>query len=116
MKSEVENLEPTRVKLTVEAPFEELAPTIDKAYREVAGQINIPGFRRGKAPKQIIDQRVGRGVVLEQAVNAAIAHRGVAVLTLPGDVGGLELPKGTPAPFFAPLPAPAAAPTAPAGS
>lgn len=49
--------------------------------------------------------------MLEQAVNAAIAHRGVAVLTLPGDVGGLELPKGTPAPFFAPLPAPAAAPT-----
>lgn len=48
--------------------------------------------------------------MLEQAVNAAIAHRGVAVLTLPGDVGGLDLPKDTPAPFLAPGPAPAAAP------
>lgn len=49
--------------------------------------------------------------MLEQAVNAAIAHRGVAVLTLPGDVGSLELPKGTPAPFLAPSPSPSAAPT-----
>ena len=48
--------------------------------------------------------------MLEQAINAAIAHRGVAVLTLPGDIGGLDLPKDTPAPFLAPAPAPAAAP------
>lgn len=69
MKSDVENLEPTRVKLTVTAPYEDLSEAVDKAYREVAGQVNIPGFRRGKAPKRIIDQRVGRGYVLEQAVN-----------------------------------------------
>lgn len=72
MKSAVETLEPTRVKVTVEAPYDELKRDIDAAYREIAGQVNIPGFRRGKVPARIIDQRVGRGAVIEQAVNAVL--------------------------------------------
>ncbi len=72
MKSEVETLSPTRVKLTVEVDFDELTPSVDAAYRKVAGQIRIPGFRPGKVPARIVDQRIGRGVVLEEAVNEAI--------------------------------------------
>ena len=72
MKTDVEELSPTRVKLSVEVPFDELKPSIDKAYREVARQVRIPGFRPGRVPPRIIDQRVGRGPVLEQAVNDAI--------------------------------------------
>ncbi len=72
MKTDVEELSPTRVKLTIEVPFEELKPSLDKAYREVAKQARIPGFRPGHVPPRIIDQRFGRGVVLEQAVNDAV--------------------------------------------
>ncbi|WP_294567973.1 trigger factor [uncultured Arthrobacter sp.] len=69
MKSAVENLSPTRVKLNVEVPFEELRPNIDAAYKTIAGQVQVPGFRKGKVPQQLIDQRVGRGYVIETAVN-----------------------------------------------
>ena len=72
MKTDVEELGPTRVKLSIEVPFEELKPSLDKAYREVGRQVRIPGFRPGKVPPRIIDQRLGRGVVLEQAVNDAL--------------------------------------------
>jgi trigger factor len=72
VKSAVETLNPTRVKLTVEVPYEELKPSLDAAYRTIAGQVNIPGFRRGHVPARIIDQRVGRGAVLEEAVNNAL--------------------------------------------
>ena len=72
MKTDVEELSPTRVKLSIEVPFEELKPSLDKAYREVGRQVRIPGFRPGKVPPRIIDQRLGRGVVLEQAVNDAL--------------------------------------------
>ena len=72
VKTDVEELSPTRVKLSVEVPFDELKPSIDKAYREVARQVRIPGFRPGRVPPRIIDQRIGRGPVLEQAVNDAI--------------------------------------------
>ena len=72
MKTDVEELSPTRVKLTIEVPFEELKPNLDKAYREVAKQVRVPGFRPGRVPPRIIDQRFGRGVVLEQAVNDAV--------------------------------------------
>jgi trigger factor len=72
VKTDVEELSPTRVKLTIEVPFEELKPSLDKAYREVAKQVKIPGFRPGHVPPRIIDQRLGRGVVLEQAVNDAV--------------------------------------------
>ncbi len=72
MKTDVEELSPTRVKLTIEVPFDELRPNIDRAYREVAKQVRVPGFRPGRVPPRIIDQRFGRGIVLEQAVNEAV--------------------------------------------
>ncbi|MBO0828152.1 MAG: trigger factor [Streptosporangiales bacterium] len=72
MKTDVERLNPTRVRLTVEVPFEELKPSLDQAYREVASQVNIPGFRRGKVPPAVIDLRLGRGVVLQQAIEDAV--------------------------------------------
>ncbi|WP_089771745.1 trigger factor [Ruania alba] len=72
MKSDVENLEPTRAKLTVEVPLAELQPSVDHAYSQIATQVNIPGFRRGKVPPRIIDQRVGKGAVMEQAINEAL--------------------------------------------
>ncbi len=72
MKSAVETLNPTRVKLTVEVPFDELKPSLDAAYRSIGGQIQVPGFRKGKVPPRIIDQRVGRGAVLQEAINEAL--------------------------------------------
>lgn len=72
MKTDVEELSPTRVKLTIEVPFEELKANLDKAYREVARQVRVPGFRPGHVPPRVIDQRFGRGAVLEQAVNDAV--------------------------------------------
>ena len=72
MKTDVEELSPTRVKLTIEVPFDELRPNLDRAYREVAKQVRVPGFRPGRVPPRIIDQRFGRGAVLEQAVNDAV--------------------------------------------
>ncbi|TWE13428.1 trigger factor [Rudaeicoccus suwonensis] len=74
MKSAVENLSPTRVKLTVEVPFEELKPSLDAAYATIGSQIQVPGFRKGKVPARIIDQRVGRGAVLQEAVNDALPN------------------------------------------
>ena len=81
MKSAVETLSPTRAKLTVEVPFEELKPSLDAAYKKIAQQINVPGFRRGKVPPMVIDRQVGRGAVLDEAINevaAAEVHRGAA--------------------------------------
>jgi trigger factor len=72
VKSDVETLSPTRVKLTVEVPFEELQPSMDAAYGRIAKSVNVPGFRKGKVPARIIEQRFGRGAVLEEAVNDAL--------------------------------------------
>jgi trigger factor len=72
VKTDVEELSPTRVRLSVEVPFDELKPSLDKAYREVGRQVRIPGFRPGRVPPPVIDRRVGRDVVLTQAVNDAI--------------------------------------------
>ncbi len=72
MKTDVEELSPTRVKLTIEVPFDELKPNVDRAYREVARQVRVPGFRPGRVPPRVIDQRIGRGAVLEQAVQDAV--------------------------------------------
>jgi trigger factor len=72
VKTDVEELSPTRVRLTVEVPFEELKPNLDHAYREVGRQVRVPGFRPGRVPPRVIDQRVGRGAVLEHAVNDAV--------------------------------------------
>lgn len=72
MKSAVTNIDPTKVKLEVEVPFAELEANIQSAYKRIGGQVTIPGFRKGKVPPTIIDQRVGRPVVLEEAVNEAL--------------------------------------------
>ncbi|WP_122820500.1 trigger factor [Varibaculum vaginae] len=69
MKTDVEKLEETRAKLTVQVPYENLKSEIDKVYKQLGKQVSIPGFRPGHVPNQIIDQRIGRGYVLEQAIN-----------------------------------------------
>ncbi|QRY63766.1 trigger factor [Gordonia sp. PDNC005] len=75
MKSTVEQLSPTRVKLSVEVPFEELSADFDRAYKSLAQQIRIPGFRPGKAPAKLIEARVGRQSILEQVVNDALPNK-----------------------------------------
>ena len=80
MKSAVETLSPTRAKLTVEVPFEELKPSLDAAYKQIAQQINVPGFRRGKVPPAVIDRQVGRGAVLDQAINDLVPQKYVEAL------------------------------------
>jgi trigger factor len=73
VKSDLENLDATTVKLTVEVTAEELQPSVDRAYKSIAAQVQVPGFRKGKVPSRIIDQRVGRAAVIEQAVNESMA-------------------------------------------
>lgn len=70
--STVDKVSDTRVKLTVNVTPDDLKPSIDHAYKHIAEQINIPGFRKGKVPPAIVDQRVGRGEVLNHAVGDAI--------------------------------------------
>ncbi|MBT0995666.1 trigger factor [Cellulomonas sp. DKR-3] len=72
MKSAVETLDPTKVKLTVEVTYDELRPSIEHAYQHIAEQVTVPGFRKGKVPPRIIDQRVGRPAVIEHAVNEGL--------------------------------------------
>ena len=72
MKATREALSPTRIKLTVEVPFEELRPSVDAAYKKIAAQVRVPGFRPGKVPARIIDQRVGRGHILDEALQEAL--------------------------------------------
>ena len=72
MKTDLESLSPTRVKLTVELLFDELQPSFDKAYASIAKQVSVPGFRKGKVPARVIEQRFGRGAVLEEAINDAV--------------------------------------------
>ena len=86
-----EKLSPTRVKLTIAVPPEELKPSIDHAYQHIAEQVTIPGFRKGKVPPPIIDQRIGRGEVLNHAVSEgldrlfqqAVAEEGLSTLGRP---------------------------------
>ena len=72
MKTDVENLSTTRVKIVVEIPFDELADDLSSAYRSIASQVTVPGFRKGKVPPRVIDQRFGRGAVLSEVANAVI--------------------------------------------
>jgi trigger factor len=72
VKSTVEHVNPTRVKLTVEVGFDELKPFFDKAYKTLAGQVKVPGFRPGKVPARILDARLGRGTILTEVVNEAV--------------------------------------------
>ena len=81
MKSTVEKLSPTRVRINVEVPFTELKPDFDRAYQELAKQVRLPGFRPGKAPAKLLEARVGRGAVLERVVNEALPARYNEALT-----------------------------------
>ncbi len=72
MKSTVETLSPTRVRLDIEVEYSEMSSHVADAYKKVATQVNIPGFRKGKVPAAMIDQRIGRGTVLDEAINAAL--------------------------------------------
>jgi len=92
VKTDVEELSPTRVRLSVEVPFDELKPSLDKAYREVGRQVRIPGFRPGRVPPPVIDRRVGRDVVLSQAVNDAIPDL-YAKAVADGDISALGQPE-----------------------
>lgn len=94
-----ESLSPTRVRLTVTVPFPDLAPSVDAAYRKVSSQIRVPGFRPGRVPKQLVDQRVGRSTVLNEALEEALPRfyqqavedGGVQVLSRPEvDVTGFS--------------------------
>ena len=72
MKTTVEKLNPTRVKLTVTVDEKAFKPALDKAYKTIAGQVNIPGFRKGKVPAPVLDQRVGKDAIIGQAINDGI--------------------------------------------
>jgi trigger factor len=72
VKSTVETLSPTRVRLAIEVPFEELKANLDAAYKKIGSQVRVPGFRPGKVPARVIDQRIGRAAVLEEAINEAL--------------------------------------------
>jgi trigger factor len=72
VKSSVEVLSPTRVRFDVEVAYSELESHVTNAYAKVATQVSIPGFRKGKVPASMIDQRVGRGTVIDEAINSAL--------------------------------------------
>ena len=72
MKTELETLTPTRVRLSVAIDAADMAPAMDKAYAAIGSQISIPGFRKGKVPKAVIEQRVGAAAVLSEAINEAV--------------------------------------------
>ena len=80
MKSTVETLSPTRVRLAIEVPFAELEPTLKKAYRTIGSQVTVPGFRKGKVPAAVIDQRFGRGAVLNEAIQEAVPTQFLAAV------------------------------------
>lgn len=91
MKSTVEQLSPTRVKINVEVPFDELKPNFDRAYRKIAQQVRIPGFRPGKAPARVLESRIGRAPVLDEVVNEAIPAKYLEAVRS-GDVRTLGQP------------------------
>lgn len=75
MKSTVEQLSPTRVRINVEVPFSELEPDFQRAYKELARQVRLPGFRPGKAPAKLLEARFGREAMLDQVVTEALPAR-----------------------------------------
>jgi trigger factor len=75
VKSSVEQLTPTRVRINVEVPFKELEPDFQRAYKELAKQVRLPGFRPGKAPVKLLEARFGREAMLDQVVNEALPAR-----------------------------------------
>lgn len=81
MKSTVEQLSPTRVRINVEVPFAELEPDFRRAYQELAKQVRLPGFRPGKAPAKLLEARIGRDVMLDQIVDEALPSRYAQAVT-----------------------------------
>jgi trigger factor len=108
MQTTVESTAPHTVKLTIEVPVEEFGRDLDRTYRAIANQIKIPGFRKGKVPKQIIDTQVGRDAVLEEFVTSsvpayfrqAISEEDLAPITDP-DIDVQQLEPGAPFIFSA---------------
>ncbi len=92
MKSTVERLSPTRVRINVEVPFDELKPDFDRAYKKIAQQVRVPGFRPGKVPARIIEARLGRGVVLEEVVNGAVPAKYSEAITSAEDLTPIGRP------------------------
>jgi trigger factor len=92
VKSTVERLSPTRVRINVEVPFDELKPDFDRAYKKIAQQVRVPGFRPGKVPARIIEARLGRGVVLEEVVNGAVPAKYSEAVTTAEDVTPIGRP------------------------
>ena len=81
MKSTVEKLSPTRVRINVEVPFTELQPDFDRAYKELAKQVRLPGFRPGKAPAKLLEARIGKEAMLDQVVGDAVPGRYTEAVT-----------------------------------
>jgi trigger factor len=92
VKSTVERLSPTRVRINVEVPFDELKPDFDRAYKKIAQQVRVPGFRPGKVPARIIEARLGRGVVLEEVVNGAVPAKYSEAITAAEDLTPIGRP------------------------
>jgi trigger factor len=92
VKSTVERLSPTRVRINVEVPFDELKPDFDRAYKKIAQQVRVPGFRPGKVPARIIEARLGRGVVLEEVVNGAVPAKYSEAVTTAEDITPIGRP------------------------
>src|SRR5918992_1553307 len=72
LQTSAQRLDKDRVKLRVEVPESALGPAINAVYRRWANQIRVPGFRKGKIPRQLIDARVGAEAVREEAVRDAL--------------------------------------------
>jgi trigger factor len=72
LKTTVERIKPTRVKLSIVVTPEEFKPSLDHAYEHIAEEVNVPGFRKGKVPAPILDQRVGRPAILAHAINEGL--------------------------------------------
>ena len=81
MKSTVEKLSPTRVRINVEVPFTELQPDFDRAYKELAKKVRLPGFRPGKAPAKLLEARIGKEAMLDQVVGDAVPGRYTEAVT-----------------------------------
>src|SRR5690625_6262324 len=81
MKSTVEQLSPSRVRINVEVPFTGPEPDCTRTYQQLAKQVRLPGFRPGKAPAKLLEARIGRGAVLDQVVNEALPGRYTQAVT-----------------------------------